>query len=80
MSIVDSYRIRRVQDTDPEAGGKQMNQSEMAVMLTDLSKKRTELARENNRMAKINNLLAYTRTLLVGIGFIVAMFKLYYIP
>ncbi len=57
-----------------------MNQSEMAVLLTDLSKERTELARENNRMAKINNLLAYARTILVTIGFIVAMFKLYYIP
>ncbi len=57
-----------------------MNQSEMAVMLTDLSRERTELARENNRMAKINNLLAYARTSLVAIGFIVAMFKLYYIP
>ncbi len=57
-----------------------MNQSEMAVMLTDLSRERTELARENNRMAKINNLLAYARTILVTIGFMVAMFKLYYIP
>ncbi len=57
-----------------------MNQSEMAVMLTDLSRERTELARENNRMARINNLLAYARTILVAIGFIVAMFKLYYIP
>ena len=52
----------------------------MAVMLTDLSKERTELARANNRMAKINNLHAYTRTFLVAVGFIVAMFKLYYIP
>jgi hypothetical protein len=52
----------------------------MAVMLTDLSRERTELARENNRMARINNLLAYARTILVAIGFIVAMFKLYYIP
>ena len=57
-----------------------MDQSEMAVMLTDLSRERTELARENNRMARINNLLAYARTSLVAIGFIVAMFKLYYIP
>ncbi len=57
-----------------------MNQSEMAVMLTDLSRERTELARENNRMARINNLLAYARTSLVAIGFVVAMFKLYYIP
>ena len=57
-----------------------MNQSEMAVLLTDLSRERTELARENNRMAKINNLLAYARTILVSIGFIVAMVKLYYIP
>ncbi len=57
-----------------------MNQPEMAVMLTDLARERTELARENNRMAKINNLLAYARTSLVAIGFIVAMFKLYYIP
>ena len=44
-----------------------MNQSEMAVMLTDLSRERTELARENNRMARINNLLAYARTILVAI-------------
>ncbi len=57
-----------------------MDQSEMAVMLTDLSRERTELARENNRMARINNLLAYARTSLVAIGFVVAMFKLYYIP
>ena len=57
-----------------------MNQTEMAVMLTDLSTERTELARENNRLTKINNLLAYARTSLVAIGFIVAMFKLYYIP
>ena len=56
-----------------------MNQTEMAVMLTDLSRERTELARENNRLAKINNLLAFARTSLVAIGFIVAMFKLYYI-
>ncbi len=57
-----------------------MDQTEMAVMLTDLSRERTELARENNRLAKINNLLACARTSLVTIGFIVAMFKLYYIP
>ncbi len=57
-----------------------MNQTEMAVMLTDLSRERTELARENNRLTKINNLLAYARTSLVAVGFIVAMFKLYYIP
>ncbi len=57
-----------------------MNQTEMAVMLTDLSRERTELARENNRLTKINNLLAYARTSLVAIGFIVAMSKLYYIP
>ena len=57
-----------------------MNQTEMALMLTDLSRERTELARENNRLAKINNLLAFARTSLVAIGFIVAMFKLYYIP
>ncbi len=57
-----------------------MNQTEMAVMLTDLSRDRTELARENNRLAKINNLLACARTSLVAIGFTVAMFKLYYIP
>ncbi len=56
-----------------------MNQTEMAVMLTDLSRERTELARENNRLAKINNLLACARTSLVAIGFIIAMFKLYYI-
>ena len=57
-----------------------MNHTEMAVMLTDLSTERTELARENKRLTKINNLLAYARTSLVAIGFIVAMFKLYYIP
>ena len=57
-----------------------MNQTEMAVILTDLSRERTELARQNNRLAKINNLLAFTRTSLVAIGFVVAMFKLYYIP
>ena len=56
-----------------------MNQTEMALMLTDLSRERTELARENNRLAKINNLLACARTSLVAIGFIVAMVKLYYI-
>ena len=56
-----------------------MNQTEMALMLTDLSRERTELARENNRLAKINNLLAFARTSLVAIGFIVAMIKLYYI-
>jgi len=56
-----------------------MNQTEMALMLTDLSRERTELARENNRLAKINNLLAFARTSLVAIGLIVAMFKLYYI-
>ncbi len=55
-----------------------MNQAEMAVMLTDLSRERTELARENNKMAKINNMLAYARTSLVATGFIVAMVKLYY--
>ncbi len=57
-----------------------MNQSEKSVMLTDLSRERTELAHENNKLAKINNLLAFARTSLVAIGFIVAMFKLYYIP
>ncbi|MCH8993294.1 MAG: hypothetical protein IIA44_16270 [Acidobacteria bacterium] len=55
-----------------------MNQAEMAVMLTDLSRERTELARENNKMAKINNVLAFARTSLVATGFIVAMVKLYY--
>ena len=57
-----------------------MNPSEMAVMLTDLSRERTELARENNKMARINNLLAYARTGLVATGLMVAMFKLYYTP
>jgi len=36
-----------------------MNQTELALMLTDLSRERTELARENNKLAKINNLLAF---------------------
>ena len=57
-----------------------MDQTEMAVILTDLSRERTELARQNNRLAKINNLLAFARTSLVAIGFTVAMFKLYYVP
>ncbi len=56
-----------------------MNQTEMALMLTELSRERTELARENNKLAKINNVLAYARTSLVAIGFIAAMFELYYI-
>ena len=57
-----------------------MNQTEMAVMLTDFSRERTELARQNNRLAKINNLLAFARTSLVAIGFVEAMVTLYYIP
>ncbi len=57
-----------------------MEQAEMAVILTDLSRERTELARQNNRLANTNNLLAFARTSLVAIGFVVAMLKLYYVP
>ena len=57
-----------------------MNQTEIAVILTDLSRERTELARQNNELAKINNLLAFGRTSLVAIGFVVAMVKLYQAP
>ncbi len=57
-----------------------MDQTEMAVILTDLSRERTELARQNNRLANTNNLLAFARTSLVAIGFVVAMLKLYYVP
>ena len=57
-----------------------MDQTEMALILTDLSRERTELARQNNRLAKVNNLLAFGRTSLVAVGFIVAMVKLYYVP
>ena len=57
-----------------------MDQTEMAVILTDLSRERTELARQNNRLARLNNLLAFARTSLVAVGFVVAMLKLYYVP